>query len=370
VEEASESIWNGLEGVVVAETVLSQVDGERGRLIVCGRDIEVLVQDMGFEGVCSLLWRGHTGDRATLQNELGRARAEAWERLPDLGGALDVADGMEALRAALAHLPASDPESDPAVDQVRITGACGVFVAAWARKRLEGLAPRPPDPALPHAEDVLRMLGADAPEPARVAGLDAYFTTVAEHGMNASTFAARVVASTGSDSVSAVVAAVGALKGPRHGGVPGPVLEMFDAIGEPGQARAWIERELAARRRIMGMGHRVYRVRDPRAAVFEAAVQRLAASDIASERLAFARAVEREAVAALAARYPGRGLEANVEFYTAVLLDAVGLHRATFTPLFACARAAGWLAHVQEQRRTGRLIRPRARYVGPLPVAA
>jgi citrate synthase len=367
---ADEPTLDGLEGVIVADTRLSRVDGERGRLVVCGRDVEDLVREVPFEGTCSLLWTGSTAERGGLQRALGLARAEAWERLPLLGGALDIADGMEALRAALGHWPADDAEADPARDQARITGACAVAVAAWARGRLQGERPLAPDPRRGHAEDVLRMLGVEAPEPARVAALDAYFTTVAEHGMNASTFAARVVASTGSDRVSAIVAAVGALKGPRHGGVPGPVLEMFDAIGEPARARAWIESELAAGRRIMGMGHRVYRVRDPRAAVFESAVERLAQAGIASDRLDFARAVEREAVAALSERHPDRRLEANVEFYTAVLLDAIGLHRATFTPLFACARVAGWLAHVEEQRRTGRLIRPKARYVGPLPEAA
>ncbi|MGH0036291.1 MAG: citrate synthase [Myxococcota bacterium] len=370
MEAGSETTRNGLEGVVVAETRLSRVDGERGRLVVCGRDIEALVREVRFEGVCSLLWSGELAGQRALEIELGRARAEAWRRLPELGDALEKADGMEALRAALAHLPTSDPADDAASEAARLTGACAVFLAAWARGRLQGRPPIAPDPARPHAEDLLCMLGFEAPEPARVAALDAYMTTVAEHGMNASTFAARVVASTGSDSVSAVVAAVGALKGPRHGGVPGPVLEMFDAIGEARHARSWLEAELDAGRRIMGMGHRVYRVRDPRAAVFEAAVGRLAVAGIASDRLGFARCVEREAVAALAARYPERRLEANVEFYTAVLLDAAGLHRAAFTPLFACARVAGWLAHVEEQRRTGRLIRPKARYVGPLPEAA
>jgi citrate synthase len=205
-------------------------------------------------------------------------------------------------------------------------------------------------------------------------GLDAYLVTVADHGMNASTYAARVVTSTGSDMVSAVVAAIRALKGPLHGGAPGPVLDMLDAVGAPESAHVWIERELDAGRRIMGMGHRIYRVRDPRAAVFERAAQLLARAmaarggpegDRVLARLALARAVEREAEASLARRHPDRPLKANVEFCTAVLLEAVGLPRESFSPAFAVGRVAGWCAHAIEQRERGRLIRPASRYTGP-----
>jgi citrate synthase len=185
--------------------------------------------------------------------------------------------------------------------------------------------------------------------------------------MNASTFTARVVASTGSDLVSSIVAAIGALKGPLHGGAPGPVLDMLDAIGEPPRAEAWLEGELAAGRRLMGMGHRIYRVRDPRAAVLERALERLETSGVRTSRLSLARAVERAAEGVLAKRHPDRALKANVEFYTAVLLDAVGLPRTLFSPTFAVGRAAGWCAHVAEQRAHGRLIRPASRYVGRMP---
>jgi citrate synthase len=167
--------------------------------------------------------------------------------------------------------------------------------------------------------------------------------------------------------VSAVVAALGALKGPRHGGAPGPVLTMLDAIGTPELAADWIARELAAGRRIMGMGHRVYRVRDPRAAVLERAIERLHLAGLRSNRLALARAVEAVAVASLGERNPERRLAANVEFYTAVILDAIGLPPALFAATFAVARVAGWLAHIDEQLAGGRLIRPASRYVGPQP---
>jgi citrate synthase len=235
-----------------------------------------------------------------------------------------------------------------------------VFVAAWNRLRT-GSQPIAPDPSLGHAADYLRMTTGSADVVAARA-LEAYLVTVIDHGMNASTFTARVIASTGSDLISAVVGGVGALKGPLHGGAPGPVLDMLDAIGEPARAEAWLLGELAAGRRIMGMGHRIYRVRDPRAAVLETAVKPLA-----SPRLDLARAVETAAAKILRERKPDRPLAANVEFYTAVLLDAVGLPREQFAATFAVGRTAGWCAHVLEQRRVGRLVRPASKYVGPMP---
>jgi citrate synthase len=183
--------------------------------------------------------------------------------------------------------------------------------------------------------------------------------------MNASTFTARVVASTASDPVSAIVAAVGSLKGPLHGGAPGPVLDMLDEIAEPSRAESWVEKQLEAGNRIMGMGHRVYRVRDPRAAVLERAVERLESAGITTGRLKLARAVEKVAEGKLQARYPNRSLRANVEFYTAVLLDTIGIPRELFSPTFAVGRVVGWCAHYEEQRATGRLIRPASSYIGP-----
>jgi len=358
---------DGLEGVVVADTQLSDVDGERGRLVVRGHDVEELALTADFEAACALLWSGQLpGAKAheELRAKLGRARGRAFERLARLGDALDGADGMEALRAGLAHLRAS--ELDPEELHAELTGAVAVLAAAWARRR-RGAAPLAPDPGLGHAADFLRMASPHGSDPARSQALDAYLVTAADHGMNASTFTARVVASTASDPVSAVVAAIGALKGPLHGGAPGPVLAMLDAIGAPERAASWIADELAAGRRIMGMGHRVYRVRDPRAAVLERAVERLRASGLRSDRLDLARAVEAVAVASLGERRPERRLAANVEFYTAVILDAIGLPQELFSPTFAVARVAGWLAHVAEQARGGRLIRPSSRYVGPMP---
>ncbi|HVE83544.1 MAG TPA: citrate synthase [Myxococcales bacterium] len=357
---------SGLEGIEVARTRLSHVDGEAGVLVIAGLHVEDLEERGRFEDACALLWDGAWPDaarREEVRNALAAGRVEAFERLGRTGDALEQPDGMDALRACAAHL---GPSGDDRRDLVRVTGALAVFAAAWARAR-QGLPPVAPDPARAHAEDFLRMVIGAEPSAAAARGLDAYLVTVIDHGLNASTFTARVVASTGSDLVSAVIAALGALKGPLHGGAPGPVLDMLDAVGEPSAAAAWLEKELAAKRRIMGMGHRIYRVRDPRAHVLERAVERLERSGMATTRLSLARAVERAAVGVLAARYPDRPLRTNVEFYTAVLLDAVGLPRQLFTPAFAASRAAGWGAHVLEHRETGRLIRPSSTYVGPVP---
>lgn len=397
----------GLQDVVAATTRLSDVDGEQGRLVIAGRSVEDLAGRVSFEEAIHLLWRGRepsADERNHVQRLLGEARESAFERLADLGDALAMPDAMDALRAATGHLVVAEADDgsrssdDGLAGALRVIGALSVFAAAWGcdahdipsgalRQKRQ---PVRPDPRACHAGDYLRMVTARAPAAYEIDALDAYMVTVIDHGMNASTFTARVVASTESDTVSAIVAAIGALKGKLHGGAPGPVLDMLDAIGSAENAREWLERALSRGERIMGMGHRVYRVRDPRAFVLERAISRLEAAregaaraeqplspaaarrtiargTAAGARLLLARAVEREAEALLAARYPERALRANVEFYTAVLLEAIGLPRTLFTPTFAVARSAGWCAHVHEQRRTGRLIRPRSRYVEAMP---
>jgi citrate synthase len=367
---------NGLEGVVVAESALSRVDGEAGRLIVRGYDIAELAERASFEQTCALLWEDEApsaASHARHQPRLAAARVRAFELIETIAPALRLSEPMAALRGALGLLESE--LGDGTAQAAAVTGATAVFAAAIARTRA-GAAPIAPDPALDHASDYLRMATGRDSDAVAARALGRYLVTVADHDMNASTFTARVVTSTGSDMVSAIVAAVGALKGPLHGGAPGPVLDMLDAVGS--DARAWLEAELASGRRIMGMGHRVYRVRDPRADVLERALHLLPAApgsgslgNSAGEgRLEIARRVERAARELLRERHPGRNLDVNVEFYTAVLLDAVGLDRSGFSPTFAVGRAAGWSAHVLEQRRTGRLIRPALRYVGPRPELA
>jgi citrate synthase len=369
---SSPSKSSSLDVGVVTETALSEVDGERGRLTIRGYDLEQLAGKVGFEDVAALLWNGslpNADDREKLRRAIARGRTLAFERLGGLGDALTLPDAMEGLRAATSHLRPGGMD-----EGARLAGAVAVFAAAWARKAA-GLDPIAPDESQSQSADYARMLLGKAPSGAADRALATYLVTIADHGMNASTFAARVVASTGSDAVSAIVAGIGALKGPLHGGAPGPVLDMLDAVGSPDRAEPWIESELAAGRRIMGMGHRIYRVRDPRAAVLERAIveleQSLGASAAerdqksVSARLSLARAVESAAERVLAARHPDRALRANVEFYTAVLLDAVGIPRHMFSATFAVGRVVGWCAHVTEQRAHGRLIRPASNYVGP-----
>lgn len=353
----------GLANTVVAATELSLVDGVQGQLVLRGLSLSRLTEDraLRFGSLCGLLWTGTLADRSI---ELGAGRRWAWGELRGRLAPLSTNNGMDAIKCALSAIANLEHE-DVVVTGSRLVGLVAVASAAWARARI-GESAIEPDSDADHAVDLLRMLGLGT-DPVLADGLDRYLSTVSDHGMNASTFTARVIASTGADAASAVVGAVCALKGPLHGGAPGPVLDMLDAIGEPEDARAWLVAELAADRRIMGMGHRVYRVRDPRAHVLEGAIERLERAKLASDRLRLARAVEREAESILAERYPQRPLRANVEFYTAVLLDALGLNRAQFSPTFACGRVAGWWAHIVEQRAQGRLIRPKAAYVGPNP---
>jgi len=360
-------IHNGLEGITVAATELSHIDGERGVLILRGHSVDRLAPEATFEDVAYLLWHGslpNASERAELAAQLYAGRAKAFERLADARPALAAQDAMDALRGATALLTERDSADLPGL----LTGALAVFAAAHARIRA-GREPIAPRKDHSHAADYLAMLSGTEPSPALVRALDTYLVTVSDHGLNASTFAARCVISTATDSVSAVVAAIGSLKGPLHGGAPGAVLEMLDAIGTPERAEAWLSAALDRGERIMGMGHRIYRVRDPRADVLEAAIKRLTRQLGGSDRLELARSVESTAARLLDERHPGRALRANVEFNTAVLLDAIGLDRTLFTATFAVSRVAGWLGHIDEQRRTGKLIRPRALYTGPLPVA-
>jgi citrate synthase len=374
---AAKDVASGLEGVPVAETRLSWVDGAGGRLLIVGHDVEALARVEPFEAVAGKLWAADAQPPSPddVRSALGEARVRAFHRLAELDSGLALRDAMDALRAAVA----SETERErsplqPWLAAAELTGALAVYATAWARRRA-GAPVLPPDPKRGHAEDFLRLLSGEKVAPHFARALDAYLVTVVDHGLNASTFAARVVASTGSDLVSAVTAAIGALKGPLHGGAPGPVLDMLDAIESPARAEQWLEKELDGGRRIMGMGHRVYRVRDPRAAVLEASLEELRAALAAeaadcapiTRRLELARAVEHAATLLLAKRYPKRALVANVEFYTAVLLEAVGIPRELFSATFAASRVVGWTAHVDEQRRTGRLIRPSSIYVGPMP---
>lgn len=360
---------DGLEGVIAADTVLSEVDGQAGRLVIRGRSLDDLAGRTRFEAAIALLFEGffpNLPDEAVLTRALGQARASVFAEAAALDDRFKNRPVIEAMRALTARLADGD-SLDVALSLI---AAPAVFTAATVRAR-QGLAPIAPDPTLGHAADILRMTRGQDATPAEVAALDTYLVTVCDHGLNASTFAARVIASTRAGLTSAVLGGISALKGPLHGGAPGPVIDMLDAIGAPGQARAWIEAALDRGDRLMGFGHRVYRVRDPRADALKAAVRVLggqtAQGGRLSARLALAEGVEVAALAILKDRKPDRALETNVEFYTALLLEALAFDPEAFTCVFAMGRVAGWIAHAREQLAGGRLIRPQSRYVGPEP---
>jgi citrate synthase len=352
-------VTDGLDQVVAAETVLSEVDGQAGRLVIRGYPVEALASRFSTEQAAALLLDGFF-DTVPTAAQIGQARADVFERLIAITPRLVALDPYDGVRAGVAWLP----DGQSFEDALRLIAAPAVLTPLLLRLR-DGNAPVAPDPRLGHAADILRMLRGSAPDPAHARALDAYLVTVSDHGLNASTFAARVVASTRAGLTSAVLAGLSALKGPLHGGAPGPVIEMLDAIAAHGDARTWLAAQLGKGERLMGFGHRIYRVRDPRADALKAALRILGQSPAGGERLAFAEAVERSALDLLRQAKPDRPLHTNVEFYTALLLEAVGFPADAFTCLFAAGRTAGWIAHAREQLATGRLIRPQSRYVGP-----
>ena len=363
----------GLEGVVAARTRMSHVDGANGVLVIGGYELGELAGRVTFEEAAHLLWEGTLPDRAGASRL--RAELAALRRVPETAmQVLRAARGaapIDALRMACAmlSLDLSDREEiSPAADAERarmLTARFPTLVAAHARIAA-GKEPIPPRPDLPHAANFLYMVHGAEPDPVAARAIDTYWVTVIDHGMNASTFTARVIASTRSDMVSAVTGAVGALKGPLHGGAPGPVLDMLKVIGSDANAEAWLRNELNAGRRIMGFGHRVYKVRDPRAEVLSRVAEEMS-NAVLNDRKLFdlARTVEQTALRVLEEHKPGRNLRTNVEFYTALVLQSLGLHPRSFVAAFACGRVAGWCAHVIEQHAADHLIRPQSEYVGP-----
>lgn len=355
-------VSNGLEGVVAATTGLSHVDGERGELVIAGFRVDELAEYATFEEATWLLWHGDLPSGTELDDF--RAALAAVRGVPDATTAVLRAcarshvDPMDALRMAAGTLSL---ESN---DAPGIVARLPTIVATYWRL-LHGREPLAPRSDLGHAANFLYMLNGEQPEPERVRGLETYLNTVIDHGLNASTFTARVITSTGSDLVSAVVGALGALKGPLHGGAPGPALDMVFEIGDASRAEAVLRRKIEAGEKLMGFGHRVYKVRDPRADVLAKAAERMftRAGDMSLYGLALA--VEREALRLLEVYKPGRRLQTNVEFYTALLLHGLGLEVSLFTPTFAIGRVSGWIAHAFEQQRTNRIIRPQSEYTGP-----
>jgi citrate synthase len=350
---------NGLEGIVAAETVLSHADGESGAVLVRGHAIERLAAEQGYDGAVAVMWDGFAGHgltRDSMGKALADARVKAFARSGEWLSCAANRPLAEGLRIALAALP---DEAEPADILATLPVAIAVLIRTQA-----GTPPIAPDPSLTTAADLLHMISDASVAPQRAAALDTYLATVIDNGLGNSTFAARVVVSSRASLAAAVLGGYCAFCGPLHGGAPGLALDMLDDIAASGDIDGWIEKKLDAGDRLMGFGHRIFRHRDPRADLLRAALKRL---DPNSARLGFVMDVERRAVAALQRRKPGRRVEANIEMDAALLLDAIGLPRQAFTPVFAVARCAAWLAHAMEQRQTGRMIRPASTYIGPQP---
>ncbi|HLI69646.1 MAG TPA: citrate synthase [Ktedonobacteraceae bacterium] len=354
----------GLEGVVAATTSISNVDGEAGHLVYRGYDIHDLAHTTTFEEIAYLLWFGHLPTRA----ELAGLQASLKEQRHLPAGVLALlrnlpadTSPMDALRTAVSAWGMySHVRGAPTVEQaIALTGCFPLILTTFHRLR-QGLEPLEPRADLGHTANYLYLLTGQEPKAEHVKGLDAYLVMLADHSMNASTFTARIVASTTSDLASAVVAAICALKGPLHGGAADKSYEMLEAIGSAENAEPWIRATLARGGRLMGFGHRAYKTTDPRAEELREMARH---ADPAG--FAFARRVEELALAILEETKPGRRLYTNVDFYSAVLLNSVGIPVDLFTPTFAVSRVAGWTAHILEQTANNRLIRPLAEYTGP-----
>jgi citrate synthase len=358
----------GLEGVVAATTALSHVFGEEGKLVYRGYDIHELAGKASFEEVAYLLWNGRlpTGaELADLLRTLGEQR-------PLPGRVIDViraipasAEPMDALRTGVSALGAGDSEwfddTPDLTEAVTLTAKFPGILAAFFRHR-QGLAPVEPKVEHNTAQSYLYQLFGREPDEKHWRPLEVYLTLLADHGMNASTFTARVIASTGSDLCSTITGAIGALKGPLHGGAPSKVLDMLEAIGTAENVDAWLTQALDRGDRLMGFGHRVYKAEDPRAEILRG----MAREASTPEFFELSRRTEERALAMLHERKPDRRLYTNVEFYSAAVLSAVGLPGDMFTPTFAVSRVVGWTAHVLEQVANNRLIRPQSEFIGPI----
>jgi len=364
---ASEDFVPGLAGVVAAQTHLSAVNGMKGELIIAGFSVEEIASRAAFEEVAYLLW--HNTLPTTAQLDEFRQSLRAQRTL--LNATVDVlyaaaelrVPAMDALFLATGTLNLDLADKDVQQQAIAVLARFPVLVATYERL-LNNQTPLTPRDDLDHAANYLYMLSGKIPDAEQVRALEIYLNTVVDHGLNASTFTARVITSTGSDLVSAVTGAIGALKGPLHGGAPGPALDMVFEIGESGQAETFMRQKLERHERLMGFGHRVYRTRDPRAEVLSAAAEQMYRRSGDVQLYTLAREVEDTAIRLLAERYPERNLKTNVEFYTALLLHGLGISNDLFTPTFAMSRTAGWIAHIFEQRRQSRIIRPESEYIG------
>ncbi|MFN7151735.1 MAG: citrate synthase [Microthrixaceae bacterium] len=360
----------GLEGVTVAETGIGDVRGAEGFFHYRQYSAVELAERRSFEDVWYLMVHGELPSAAQAANF--RSTTAALRTLPtdvaDLLGPLAAAGTpLEVLRSVVSVLgaragwgPTLDIDAEELSAQTLRLGALVPTVVAAAHRLRSGEQPIAPRDDLGHAGNLLWMVAGVEPSPSAARALEQYLVLTVDHGFNASTFAARVITSTGADLASAVGGAIGALSGPLHGGAPSRALEMLDLVPDAEAAQRWVRDVVASGGRVMGFGHRVYSTDDPRSVLL-----RQVAQDLGGPRVAHALGVESAVVRTLAELKPGRELYTNVEFYAGVVMEACGVPRELFTPTFAASRTIGWSAHIEEQAADNRLIRPSARYVGP-----
>lgn len=355
----------GLEGIIAAQTAISMVDGENGRLVYRGYVIADLAEDMSFEEVAHLLWYGRLPTRAELDAltlEMAASRTLTPAASATLNALPKDTDPMDVLRSVVSVQGVEHRLEKPTIPLAVHATASFPTILANFHRRQAGLEPVGQRADLGHAANYLYMLNGKESSPEIVRALNTYLVLLADHGMNASTFTARVIASTDSDLASCLVGAIGALKGPAHGGAPSAVMDQLEKIGTAANAEKWLREARKQKVRFMGFGHRIYRTYDPRARILKAMCQRLNPQfyDLASK-------VEETALAILHEEHPERPQATNVEFYSAGVLQAIGLPKEYFPPTFAVSRAAGWTAHVLEQSGNNRIIRPQSEYIGPEP---
>ena len=355
----------GLEGIVASQTAISMVDGQNGRLVYQGYVIADLAEQMSFEEVAFLLWEGRLPTRAELDAlslELASHRALTQAANIALDALPSDTDPMDVLRSVVSVQGVEHRLARPTVPlAIHATASFPTILAMFYRRQL-GLEPIQSRSDLGHAANYLYMMNGKESSPEIVRALNTYLVLLADHGMNASTFTARVIASTESDLTSALVGAIGALKGPAHGGAPSAVIEQLEVIGAAPDAETHMRDMRKRKDKFMGFGHRVYRVYDPRAKILKEMCRRMN-----PKFYALATRVEEIALRILHEEHPERPQSTNVEFYSAGVLQAIGLPKEYFTPTFAAARVAGWSAHVLEQAAHNRIIRPQSEYIGPEP---
>jgi citrate synthase len=354
--EADVTVHHGLEGVVAFETEIAEPDKEGSALRYRGVDIEDIVGRVPFENIWGLLIDG--------SYDPGLPPAEAYN-IPVHTG--DVRVDVQAALAMLTPIWGYRPLLDISAEEAREELArAAVMALSYVAQSARGIGiPAVPQRRVDEAKTIVERFMVrwrGEPDPRHVAAVDAYWTSAAEHGMNASTFTARVIASTGADVAASLSGAIGAMSGPLHGGAPSRVLHMLDGVEESGNAEKYVKDLLDKGDRLMGFGHRVYRAEDPRARVL-----RRSAEELGAPRFQAALALEQAALKELRERRPDRPIETNVEFWAAIVLDFAEVPSHMFTSMFTCARTAGWCAHILEQKNTGRLVRPSARYIGPDP---